>query len=459
MTTRLTTRGTTRLTTRGTSPGGAFDIADLANRFLDFWAADGALTASAVPAANGEAVQTWNDFSGQGNHIAAQNAGLRPAFSAAGGPIGQPIVSFNDDQLRRASFTAGEVSDFVFIGLIRIKAAGFTAGETLFAGDGSPICAWQNNSQSGGNAVAVLYGSSGNSSNIAIPQDQWVLFVVEMIAGRGRFAVNDAQPRAMFGTLTAAVLNAISIGAAWAGIQGIQFDALRLTYLDQTGFADDDWSKVRTYAAGQLNLPFSNESRFEDTFTRADTADNQLGIGETGHKWEGSSTAARILNNTLTIVSPWTTNYSWTQINFAPSQFGWDYTTRNMGGTVREVGAVLITKARQNLTNMLHLTWSRDGWNLEQYLSSGSVITHVVASRLYSGDILAGSISVRVDWNAGLIWITGADGVEVECDWNGSTATEPLANYRTPYLCYEVGVQSAGTPDDVIQYARTWANK
>ena len=435
--------------------GASFDLSYLEGLEMLYLAETGALGAADAPVIDGEVYTLVDEINAR--NLTAASAGFRPSRDSDGGPNGIPVITFLADALRTASsFSA--ITDFTFIYLGRQRSTGFTAGERCIASDLSPIFTFSRNALSGSNGTCAVLASSGGSGNRTVPADEWILFVGECIGGAGATELNDGQYLPMSNP-SAFQPDTFCIGdyAATASLCMDQ-DVVAIAVVSGT-LSEAEKSKVRTYAANLLGLTFSNESRFEDTFTRADTPDNQLGIGETGHKWEGSSAAARILNNTLTIVSPWTTNYSWAQINFAPSQFGWDFTTRNEGGSVREVGAVLITKVRQNLNNMLHLVWSTTGWQIEQYLFTGVVVTHVVTLRTYDAPYLSGSLSVRVDWDAGILWITGADGVEIECDWNGSTATEPLINYRTPYLCYEVGIQSVDTPDDVIQYARCWANK
>lgn len=441
----------------GTMSGvfGGFTLFDLEGLEMLYLADTGALGATSLPVVDGEVYTLVDEINAR--NLTPASAGFRPSRDSDGGPNGIPVITFLADALRTASsFSA--ITNFTFVYLGRHRSTGFTAGERCIASDLTPIFTFSRNALSAGNGTCTVLASSGGSGNRTIPADQWMLFVGECVGGAGATSLNDGQYLPMSNP-SAFQPDTFCIGdyAATASLCMDQ-DVVAIAVVSGT-LSDAEKSKLRTYAANLLGLTFSNETRFEDTFTRADTGDNQLGIGETGHKWEGSSVAARILNNTLTIVSPWNTNYSWAQINFAPTTFGWDYTTRNEGGAVREVAATLITKARQNLNDMFHLVWSTTGWKIEQYLFSGTVTTHVVEERTYAAPYLAGSVSVRADWDAGLLWITGADGVEIECDWNGSTATEPLINYKTPYLCYEVGIQSAGTPDDVIQYDRCWANK
>jgi hypothetical protein len=422
---------------------GGWTFGELQNRFLDFWAADGALTASAVPAGNGEAVQTWNDFSGQGNHIAAQNAGLRPAFSAAGGPIGQAMVSFREDQLRRASFTGGEVTDFVFIGIIKWTDTGLAVADNLFAGDGSPTMNLATLSSTiNGNGQIVLQGagSSGNTGQILFPGNQWALLVVEFKAGGGRYAFNDNQPRQMTNSPSACILNAISVGAAWSGTQGVGVDAVRMLFLDQPTLDDEDWSKVRTYAAKQLGVTFSNESRYFHDFTlEANTANNTIPLSPTGHAYQltgGQLANVRILNGALTLISPFGTFYAWVQINFRPSFVAWEYNEISYGVGIDSTCAVILSKLRQDLNDMLHFVWSQIGWRLERYYPAGGASV-IVAQRTYTR-AATGRFEWEIDRNAGTILVTGADGVAVLCDWNGTAGAGTLADFVTNSFAVEV---------------------
>jgi hypothetical protein len=439
----------------------AFSLSKLPNRFLDFWAADGALTASAVPAGNGEAVQTWNDISGQGNHIAAQNAGLRPAFSAAGGPIGQEIVSFREDQLRRASLTGGAVTDFVFIGLIKWTDVGLAIADNLWSGDGTPtanLVTLSSAPNGSGQIVLQGAGSSGNTGQILVPVNQWVLFVGEFKAGGGRWAVNDAQPRRQTNTTTAYELDAISIAAAWGGGQACGVDVVQMTYLDQPTLDDEDWSKVRTYAAKQLGVTFSNESRYFHDFTiEANTANNAIPLSPTGHAYQltgGQLANVRILNGALTIISPFGTFYAWVQINFRPSFVAWEYNEISYGAGINSTCTVILSKLRQNLNDMLHFVWSQSGWRLERYYPAGGAAV-IVAQRTYTR-AATGRFEWEIDRNAGTIIVTGADGVPVLCDWNGTAGAGTLADFVTNSFAVEVIGAASG---QIVGYTEIEARK
>jgi hypothetical protein len=341
---------------------------------------------------------------------------------------------------------------------MRIKSSGFAVGETLWAGDGTPICAWQNNAQSGGNVTTLLYGSSGTSGNISIPQDQWLLFVVEMKAGKGRYAINDAQPRIITGSLTAAILNAITIGAAWAGTQGIDVDAVRMMFLDQPTLDDEDWSKVRTYAAAQLGVTFSNESRYFHDFTlEANTANNTIPLSPTGHAYQltgGQLANVRILNGALTIISPFGTFYAWVQINFRPSFIAWEYNEISYGVGIDSTCAVILSKLRQDLNDMLHFVWSQSGWRLERYYPAGGAAV-IVAQRTYTR-AATGRFEWEIDRNAGTIIVTGADGVPVLCDWNGTAGAGTLADFVTNSFAVEVIGTALG---QIVGYTEIEARK
>jgi hypothetical protein len=213
-----------------------------------------------------------------------------------------------------------------------------------------------------------------------------------------------------------------------------------MMFLDQPTLGDEDWSKVRTYAAKQLGVTFSNESRYFHDFTlEANTANNTIPLSPTGHAYQltgGQLANVRILNGALTLISPFGTFYAWVQINFRPSFIAWEYNEVSYGVGIDSTCAVILSKLRQDLNDMLHFVWSQSGWRLERYYPAGGASV-IVAQRTYAR-AASGRFEWEIDRNAGTILVTGADGVPVLCDWNGTAGAGTLADFVTNSFAVEV---------------------
>lgn len=116
------------------------------------------LRADTAPFANGQAVTTWQDASGRGNHASQATASQRPTF-VANAINGQPALSFNRGAAQQlflptTSFQGmSDLSDFTFLAVAR-WTGGVTSG--LFGGyRGS-------NPANGGSSVFEISSTSGS---------------------------------------------------------------------------------------------------------------------------------------------------------------------------------------------------------------------------------------------------------------------------------------------------------
>lgn len=456
-------------TTRGTSPAPSFTLADFEDRFLHFRASDGPLNPSGLPAVDADAVDQWLDLSGEGNHLTAFDATRRFEYDADGGPIGQPVCKSPADLLRRASLTGGAQVGFTMIVLGRWNTAGYGSADLPIAGDGSPACDWRSLSAEvtgtppSATINSRMTASSGNSANISTPMGVWMLFVVECTDGvvpKGRWAFDDAVPTLMSGSPSEFELNAIALGANYGNTSHANFDFLEVCFLRRPAISQDDWNLVRNYAAKQLGKTFSDTTEFLDTFQRADTSTNNIGLSNTNCGWELSGgdlngINARLLNNGLTIVEgdevdpddQWGTFYAEPLITFNPSIFEWDYSMRAGGGGSGFdcTNACGLSANLDNINDMVHMVWGKTQIRIERFNPAG-VGTIIVGTVAFGTPFTAGTIRVQFDFSAGLIHVTDPNGTVTTLDWD-AVALRPLVDFNTRKTFVEI---IAGADDELI---------
>ena len=413
-----------------------------------WWVSDmGVLDATSVTPDNAENVMTWQDQSGNGNHLTQATAGFRPSYRTADGPNGGPCIRFELEQLKVTALNATITDPTVYF----ICKKTHTTSAYMYSGDGTPTFYLQNTSA--GLSQAGI--SAGTSGNFTFSEATWGLQRLEALQGAGETQWNDAQAKAttVFGVST---LDGFSLGSRIDYVLQANFDVAELIIVSGA-LSDTNLRKMRLYAASKYGFSWSSEYGLSDTFTRADTADSNLGTSDTGHLWElsGSGMAnARILGNGYTVSSPWSTVYAWPQINFKPSTIAWSYDEIDYGGGGGDsVNAVGITKARQSLLDMVHFVWAPTGWRLERwYPAGGSAV--VVAQSAYV--VSSGNMRLAFNWTAGTITVHDANGVSTLCDWNGTVGAGTLSDYQTSSIFYEVIAPL--TPGKVVRYTKVSAS-
>lgn len=424
----------------------AFSPLDLAP--AAWWVSDaGVLDAGGATPDNAENVATWQDQSGNGNHLTQTTAGFRPSYRTADGPNGGPCIRFELEQLKVTALHATITNPTVYF----ICKKTHTASSYMYSGDGTPTFYLQNTATDTCQAGV----SAGTSGTFNFPNATWGMHRLEALQGAGETAWSDQQPRNTT-ALGVSTLDGFSLGSRIDYVLQANFDVVEVLIVSGA-LSDANLSKMRTYAAAKYGFSWSNETSLNDTFTRADTANNNLGVGETNHLWElsGSGMAnARILGNGYTVISPWDTVYAWPQINFAPTTIAWSYDEIDYGGGGGDsVNAVGITKARQSLLDMVHFVWAPTGWRLERFYPAGGSPV-VVAQDTHS--VTAGNFRLSFDWNAGTVTVLAADGETTVCDWNGTAGAGTLSDYRTTSIFYEV--IAPASPGKVVRYTQCSAS-
>jgi hypothetical protein len=428
-------------TTRGTSPGAAFTLADIPGIAMLYRAAEGILNASGDPITDGEA-QTITDIISARN-MAATAAGFRPTLDSDGGPGGIPILTCLADSVRTtSSFT--ELEDFTVVYLGRIRDTGFTAGERLYSGDGTPAFTHARNALTGTAGTHRINATSGNSGNLSITAGEWMIHIAECIGGAGRTALNDAQFRNMTGSPTEFKIDGFAIGdyAATASLCPDQ-DIVEIAVFPGP-ISIELHRKIVEYAAGVLGLTISNFRQYRDTFDRANTSDNNLGLSDTGHAYQiqGSGLAnARILDGGWTVISPGAA-YTFPQINFIPRTISLDYDIieydEDPANTNVSSNVIILTNGQQNLNDMVHLLIGPTGWRLERHYPAGGATVVVEQRTSGSFDFPEGSYHVSVNYAGGIITITDPEGTVTVCDWDDAIPSSPLTNYAAEWLCFEI---------------------
>jgi hypothetical protein len=441
MTTRLTTRGTTRSTTRGTSPGAAFTLADIPGIAMIYSAAESCLDGSGSPVVDGEVHQVVDLISAR--NLFPPSAGFRPTRDSDGGPNAISLLGFTADMVKTtASFT--DLEDFTVVYMGRIRSTGFTAGERLYSGDGTPAFNHARNALTGTAGTHRISATSGSSGNLSITAGQWMIHIAECIGGAGRTALNDGQFRNMTGSPTEFKIDGFAIGdyAATASLCPDQ-DIVEIAIFPGP-VSIDLHRKIVEYAAGVLGLTVSNFRQYRDTFNRANTSDNDLGLSDTGHAYQiqGSGLAnARILDGGWTVISPGAA-YTFPQINFIPRTISLDYDIieydEDPANTNVSSNVIILTNGQQNLNDMVHLLIGPTGWRLERHYPAGGATVVVEQRASGSFDFPEGSYHVDVNYAAGLIAITDPEGTVTVCDWDDAIPSSPLANYAGEWLCFEI---------------------
>ena len=434
----------------GRKPGGGVRLppAIFGSTLKAWWSMrSGVLDAGNATPDNLENVATWQDLSGNGNHLEQSTAGYRPSYRTTAGPTGGPCIRFELEQLKRTALAATIVNPTIWF----IAKKTHTVSAYMYSGDGTPTFYLQNTSA--GLSQAGI--SAGTSGNFTFTETTWGLQRLEALQGAGETQWNDAQAKAttVFGVST---LDGFSLGSRIDYVLQANFDVVELVITE--GAATDDQQRLmRLYAAAEYGFSWSNEDRYLDNFTAADTGSSALPLSDTGHAYELQAASTRILSNGLTIVSPWTTSYAYPQINFAPRVIRWSYTTRSMGGAVNPVAAVLVTKNRQSLLDMLHFPWGLRGLRVEKFKPADGVPTVVGSEFVYGADCLAGDWEMIIDYAAGIITVTDPYDETREFDWDAVFGAGDLMLYKKASLCFELGVQSLATPNYMISYDQTSA--
>jgi hypothetical protein len=337
----------------------------------------------------------------------------------------------------------------------RWNTADYGVARRVLAGDNTPAFHWISNSASvsgtppNATAVTSLAATSGSTSNISpTPMGDWMLFVIECRDGvvpKGRWAFNDGVPFLMTGTPTAFELDAFALGGTFANTNHANFDFLEVCFLRRPAISQDDWNLVRGYAAKQLGKTFADTTKFLDTFQRANTSDNILGLSDTNCGWSvtgSGATSARIYDNALTNGTPggaYGTFYAIPNITFSPSVMEWDFEMRTGPGTGGDsTNACGLSANLDNINDMVHMVWGKGSIRIERF-NPGGVGTIVIggAGVSFGETVLSGRIKVEFEFEAGLIHVTVPNGTRTTLDWDAQ-ALRPLIDYKTRNTFVEV---------------------
>ena len=187
---------------------------------------------------------------------------------------------------------------------------------------------------------------------------------------------------------------------------------------------------------------------FFDSFSRADTVNNAIGTGETGQAWTitGSGAAnARIASAGLRTVSPRGTIYCWPTLGYNVVRFGCTFVFEAGGGAGGYVNAMILSKASQSLTNMLHITWNANQVHVEDW-RSGSAGDSIVM-RVFDSPLLPGfeyTLEVEIIPDLDRVILYAPDGKVL-------SATHPnVSEYHTPYCAWETIDSDTGSYDTVL---------
>ena len=132
----------------------------------------------------------------------------------------------------------------------------------------------------------------------------------------------------------------------------------------------------------------------------------------------------------------------------------WDFDYLTYGGAGGgSVNAVGITRARQELTDMVHFVHDNAGWRLERHYPAGGSSV-VVASRTYAAAVFSGTCRLTLNRETGIITVLGADGVSTDHDWNAAISGSPLSNYQSSAF---VEIIAPSDPLRVMRYLRVKA--
>lgn len=98
------------------------------------------------------------------------------------------------------------------------------------------------------------------------------------------------------------------------------------------------------------------------------------------------------------------------------------------GAGVDSTNAVLIPIVARTANDTIHFVWNTTGWRLERYYPAGGAADIVIA-RQASYNLLTGTFLIELDITAGLVTVTGPDGVVTVADWDAEIPASPLSNY------------------------------
>lgn len=434
-----------------------FSTFDLEGRFLHFKATDGPLDASGNPLTADGSIDQWLDLSGQGNHLAAFDATRRMIYDADGGPGGKPVANSIAKLLRRATLTGGTQTGYTVIMLCRIRPE-IAIADCLLSTDTSSVNRLQSQSAGGGGVIVGNFnassGNSGNMGGIPTGNTDFCLFVVECtdgVAPKGRFGINGRVPQVMPGTPGAYVASAFSLGARYGNLNPSELDVYEIVLINSPNIDDATWNKIREYAAKEFGITsptaeFPSVRAGLETFQRANTADNNLGTSESGHRYNvtGSGAArARLVDNAYSMVAPWGTSYVYPLTTIKPRVIEWDYEFRTGAGSGQDsTNAVGLANSLTSSGDMIHVLWNKNSLQVQRFHSPNPAENLPLVT--YDGTYLSGRIRLEFNFAAGLVVVTGPDGVVTVLDWNANT-TAPLSDYNTWNFFYEIIAASTNT--------------
>lgn len=97
---------------------------------------------------SGSDVTTWNDKSGNGNHVSQSSASLKPAYTPTGTSEGLGAIRFTDEFLSRTDalgFTGNPAMSVMFFGFVQASPLGGPGAESIiYLGDNSAASAGKN---------------------------------------------------------------------------------------------------------------------------------------------------------------------------------------------------------------------------------------------------------------------------------------------------------------------------
>lgn len=215
--------------------------------------------------------------------------------------------------------------------------------------------------------------------------------------------------------------------------------------------SDADEELVINYLEDKWNA-FTNF--FVDDFNRADTPDNNIGNATSGQSWtlSGSGSAnVRILNQELTMVSPFNTFYAWPNIEFKPKTFACRFTLHAGGGAGAYVMAMIMSALPVSLDNMLHMTWNALGGGIEVWENGGADHETIVTwSHAALSVDTPYELILEIDPVANSVTITPPVGSPV------SGINAKISTYWKPYIAWEIS--SSDTSALQPAFDEVWAN-
>lgn len=208
---------------------------------------------------------------------------------------------------------------------------------------------------------------------------------------------------------------------------------------------------LRAWASREYGFSFPSDKEFIDTFTRADQGPT-IGTSDSGHTWPTLAADTRILSNTLTYISPWTTLYAPVPINFAPKTAIVNFTTRAGGGaSTNTAWYYLIGLAPGDYDPCFHFSATNVGWVIQEFEAAAVVNVHLVSGKNYGG---AGVFRLDFDFAGGTVTVTDPEGTVTVVDWdNSGVPARNLASYETQFVFMEL-LGSGSTNTLIYQFDR-----